>query len=272
MASTRKARTAALLHDLKSDAERAHDEDQSHQHSKEGIAAAKKSNALIIKLDHMNTISPLTSNQHMFFDVYRAGYYCIMLYGSAGTGKSMISVYKALEDVLSKDTPYEKLVIVRSAVQGRDQGFLPGSAEEKMEMYELPYMTICAELFNRKDAYTRLKEQGKIEFVSSSFLRGMTFNRSIVIADEIQNYSYQEAYTMITRIGNDSKIIMLGDYSQNDLNKTKFDVSGLGKFHNILKTMNEFTGIQFTTDDIVRSSIVKNFIVASERYEIDNES
>lgn len=269
MASTRRAKQAALLQELATPEIR---DDQYHPHSKEGIAAAKKSNSLIIKLDHMNTIKPLTSNQHMFFDVYRSGYYCIMLYGSAGTGKSMISVYKALEDVLSKDTPYDKLVIVRSAVTGRDLGFLPGDADQKMEMYEMPYVAICAELFNRKDAYSRLKEQGKIEFVSSSFLRGMTFNKAIVIADEIQNYSYQESYTLLTRIGTESKVILLGDYSQNDLNKTKYDVSGLGKFHNILKTMPEFTGIQFTTDDIVRSSLVKNFIIASERWESDNEN
>lgn len=267
MAVSRKLKSAALLKEMNHDTET----EQYHPHSKEGIAAAKKSNALVIKLDHMNTIKPLTSNQHMFFDVYRSGYYCIMLYGSAGTGKSMISVYKALEDVLSKDTPYEKLVIVRSSVTGRDIGFLPGTAGEKMEQFEMPYIAICEELFNRKDAYARLKEQGKIEFISSSFLRGMTFNRSIVIADEIQNYSYEEAYSLITRTGQDSKIIMLGDYSQNDLVKNKYDVSGLGKFHSILKTMPEFTGIQFTTDDICRSSIVKNFIIASERWEAANE-
>jgi phosphate starvation-inducible protein PhoH len=116
-----------------------------------------------------------------------------------------------------------------------------------------------------------LKEQGKIEFVSSSFLRGMTFNNAIVIADEIQNYAYSEAYTLITRIGRDSKVILIGDYSQNDLIKTKYDVSGLGKFHAILKTMPEFNGIQFSTDDIVRSSLVKNFIIASEKYEANQE-
>ena len=267
MASIRKQKHVALLNEL---TDPRSIEDHPHPHSKEGVAAGKKSNALIVKLDHMNTLRALTPNQQSFFDAYKVGHYCMMLYGSAGSGKSMISIYKALEDILSKETPYEKLVIVRSAVTGRDQGFLPGSAEEKMAMYEMPYMTICAELFNRKDAYSRLKEQGKIEFISSSFLRGATFNQAVVVADEIQNYSFQEAYTLMTRIGQDSKIIMLGDYRQNDLNKSRYDVSGLGQFLEILKTMHEFIGIEFTTDDIVRSSLVKNFIIAAERYEADH--
>jgi phosphate starvation-inducible protein PhoH len=266
MASTRKQKHVALLAELSTPVE-----DQPHPHSKEGVAAAKKSNALTVKLDHMNTLKALTANQQSFFDAYKVGHYCMMLYGSAGSGKSMISVYKALEDVLSKDTPYEKLVIVRSAVQGRDQGFMPGSPDEKMAMYEMPYMSICAELFNRKDAYARLKEQGKIEFLSSSFLRGATFNQAVVIADEIQNYNFQEAYTLITRTGQDSKVIMLGDYRQDDLNKSRYDTSGLAKFHAILKTMHEFVGIEFTTDDIVRSSLVKNFIIAAEQYDTMNQ-
>jgi phosphate starvation-inducible protein PhoH len=271
MASTRKLKSAALLQEMHHVSNGTHEEEY-HPHSKEGIAAAKKTNALTIKLDHMITIKALTPNQQSFFDAYNAGYYCMMLYGSAGTGKSFISIYKALEDVLSKDTPYDKLVIVRSAVSSRDIGFLPGDADEKMEMYELPYVQICNDLFNRKDAYQRLKEQGKIEFISSSFLRGLTFNRAIVVADEIQNTTYGEQFTLMTRVGQDSKLMMLGDYRQNDLVKSKYDISGLGKFHNILRHMKEFTDIQFTTDDICRSSMVKNFIISAEKWEMENES
>jgi phosphate starvation-inducible PhoH-like protein len=220
-----------------------------------------KSNALKLKLDHMKTFKPLTDNQKKFFDAYNIGDYFIALLGAAGTGKSFCAVYKALEEVMHFGNPFKKIIIVRSAVQSRDLGFTPGSVEDKMSLYEQPYIQIASQLFDRKDAYQRLKEQDYVEFISTSFVRGCSFDNSIVIVDEVQNLSFEECDTIITRVGHESKIIFCGDYRQTDL-KRNHDKSGLKKFHEIAKRMNSFTEIEFTTDDIVRSSLVKEYIVA----------
>lgn len=220
-----------------------------------------------LRIDALNEIEPLTNNQKTFFESYDRGDYFIMLTGSAGTGKSFIAVTKALQEVLDKSSPFHKLVIVRSAVQSRDMGFTPGSVEEKMSLYEQPYIQICNTLFHRHDAYEILKEQRKIEFISTSFIRGMTFDDSIIVVDECQNMQWEELSTIMTRVGYQSKIIFCGDYKQTDLNRKSNDRSGLVKFHSVLKTMNSSTNIEFTTDDIVRSSLVKEFLIAVEDYE-----
>jgi phosphate starvation-inducible PhoH-like protein len=220
-----------------------------------------KSNALKLKLDHMKTFKPLTENQKKFFDAYKIGDYFIALLGAAGTGKSFCAIYKALEEVMDNGNPFKKIIIVRSAVQSRDLGFTPGSVEEKMSLYEQPYIQITSQLFDRKDAYQRLKEQDYVEFISTSFVRGCSFDNSIVIVDEVQNLSFEECDTIITRVGHESKIIFCGDYRQTDLKKNH-DKSGLKKFHEIAKRMKSFTEIEFTTEDIVRSSLVKEYIVA----------
>jgi len=222
------------------------------------------------KLDNLRNIQPLTENQKLFFESYARGDYFIMLTGSAGTGKSFIAVCKALENILDRESIYNKIIIVRSAVQSRDMGFTPGSAEEKMSMYEQPYMQICHSLFGRRDAYDLLKEQGKIEFVSTSFIRGMTFDDSIIIVDECQNMNWEELSTIMTRVGYRSKIIFCGDYKQSDLHRKQNDRSGLHKFHSIAKRMFASTNIEFTTDDIVRSSLVKDFLIAVEEYEAEH--
>ena len=228
-----------------------------------------KSNALKIKLDHLNTFEPLTDKQKEFFDNYKRGDYFNILLGSAGTGKSFIALYKALEEVLARDNPFKKVVIVRSNVTSRDVGHLPGSLDEKMEQYEQPYIQICNDLFNRKDAYQRLKEQDYIEFVSTSFIRGTTFNNAVILVDEIQNMGWQELYTVTTRCGYNSKLIFCGDYKQNDLNKKTTDVSGLVKFHEVARMMGCTSFVEFSTADIVRSDLTKDFIIAAEKYEDD---
>ena len=222
-------------------------------------------NSLKLKLDNLKTFEPLTENQKLFFDAYNKGSYAFMLYGSAGTGKSFIAIYKALEEVMDKSNPFKKLVIVRSSVSTRDQGFLPGTAEEKNAIYEEPYKQICHDLFGRPDAYDRLKEQKYIEFISTSYLRGTTFNDSIIFFDEFQNANWGECKTILTRTGYRSKIILSGDFSQNDLTKSKNDQSAFKELHAVCTEMDEFDMIQFTTDDIVRSSFTKNFIVACEK-------
>ena len=225
------------------------------------------SNALKIKLDNLKTFEALTTNQQKFFDAYKRGDYFITLHGVAGTGKTFCAVYKALEEVLDKTNPFKKIIVVRSAVQGREVGHLPGDISEKMEIYQQPYRQICETLFGRKDSWDRLEEQGYIEFISTSFIRGMSFDDAIIIVDEMQNLTFEEIDTVMTRVGYRSKIIWCGDYRQTDLNKKKNDVSGILKFFDIANHMDAFTKIEFTVDDIVRSSLVREYIIAKLKYE-----
>jgi predicted ribonuclease YlaK len=156
-------------------------------------------------------------------------------------------------------------------VQSREIGHLPGDVNEKMEIYQQPYRQICETLFDRKDAWDRLEEQHHIQFISTSFIRGMSFDNAIIIVDEMQNLTYEEIDTVMTRVGHMSKIIWCGDYRQTDLNKKKNDMSGILKFFDIAMHMNAFTRIEFTVDDIVRSSLVKDYILAKMRYEDAND-
>jgi predicted ribonuclease YlaK len=225
------------------------------------------SNALKIKLDHLKTFEPLTDNQRLFFDAYKRGDYFIALHGVAGTGKTFCAMYKALEEVLDKNNPFKKVIVVRSAVQSREIGHLPGDVSEKMEIYQQPYRQICETLFGRKDAWDRLEEQNFVEFISTSFIRGMSFDDAIIIVDEMQNMTFEEIDTVMTRVGYRSKIIWCGDYRQTDLNKKRNDVTGILKFFDVAHHMKAFTKFEFDVDDIVRSSLVKDYIIAKLKYE-----
>ena len=226
----------------------------------------KPGNHLILRIDDLKTFNPLTNNQKKFFDAYKTGDYFIALHGVAGTGKTFCALYKAIEEVLDKSNPFNKIIVVRSAVQGREIGHLPGDVNEKMEIYEQPYRQICETLFGRKDAWARLEEQHHIEFISTSFIRGMSFDDAIIIVDEMQNMNFEEIDTVMTRVGYRSKIIWCGDYRQTDLRKSN-DKSGLLKFFDIAHHMASFTRIEFTPDDIVRSSLVKDYILAKLKFE-----
>ena len=240
--------------------------------SEEALDFSKPTNRLKLRLDDMKTFQPLTENQNKFFQAYKQGDYFIALHGVAGTGKTFSALYKAIEEVLDKSNTFEKIIVVRSAVQSREIGHLPGSIDEKMDIYQQPYRQICETLFGRKDAWDRLEEQGHIEFISTSFIRGMSFDNAIIIVDEMQNMTFEEIDTVMTRVGNQSKIIWCGDYRQTDLNKKKNDVSGLLKFFDIAYHMGAFTRIEFTPDDIVRSSLVKDYILAKLKFEDISEN
>ena len=235
-----------------------------NQPSNDKVVQGAQSNRLKMRIEDLKTFKPLTENQSLFFDSYRVGEYFMMLSGSAGTGKSFIALYKALEEVMDKGNSFNQVLIVRSAVQTRDVGFLKGSLEEKTSLYEEPYVQICATLFGKKDAYQRLKEQGYIEFTTTTAMRGMSFDNSVVILDECQNCTFQELDTVVTRIGHQSKILFVGDTGQNDLLKKSSEVTGMPDFIRIANSMDEFCRIHFTSADIVRSSLVKQYIIAKE--------
>ena len=226
----------------------------------------RQSASLRIRLDDMITVSPKTDKQREFFDAYNCGTYFMALHGVAGSGKTYIAIYKALEEVMDKSNPYQKLVIIRSSVQGRDMGHLPGDAGDKMEMFIQPYRQIATDLFKRKDAWDRLVEQGYVEFISTSFIRGTTFTNAIIVVDEAQNCNFHELDTIITRVGHTSKFFICGDYRQADLRK-KDDKSGLLPFLDIINRIRSFSHIEFGIDDIVRSSLVKDYIIAKTKWE-----
>lgn len=223
------------------------------------------SNSLKIKLDHLKTFDALTENQQKFFDAYKRGDYFIGLFGSPGVGKTFLAMYRSLEEVLDRSNPFKQIVVVRSAVQVRDQGFVPGSLDEKMEIYETPYKEISETLFGRSDAWDRLKEQSYARFISTTAIRGISIDDAIILVDESQSMTFHELSSVISRVGHRSKIIFIGDLKQNDLIKSKNDVSGLKEFLNVARHMDEFSEITFTPDDIVRSSLVKSFIVACDK-------
>ena len=190
----------------------------------------------------------------------------LFVYGSAGTGKTFIALYLALRDVLSDDSLYDKVYIVRSLVATREIGFLPGDHEDKSSLYQIPYKNMVKHMFEMPDdpsfemLYANLKAQETISFWSTSFLRGTTLDNAIVIVDECQNLNFHELDSLITRIGQDSKVIFAGDVAQTDLQKTA-EKDGILDFQRILQEMEEFSLIEFGLDDIVRSGLVKSYII-----------
>jgi predicted ribonuclease YlaK len=215
----------------------------------------------------MKSIRPMTRNQEQVFSLWNDDYNMVLA-GSAGTGKTLCSIYLALQEVLDlENTKYDKLIIIRSAVASRDVGFLPGTEDEKMEVYETPYMQIFDFLFKKKNQYKFMKEAGLVEFHSTSYLRGQTFDNSIIVLDEAASLNYHEISTVLTRVGTNTKVITIGDTKQNDLIYKKSDVSGFAKFLKVASMIPSMRQVTFTIDDVVRSGFVKEFLVADEMYD-----
>jgi len=227
-----------------------------------------------INLDLIKKIEPLTPNQEVFFDQYDENKN-LVAYGCAGTGKTFITLYRALLDVLDPKTPYDKIYIVRSLVATREIGFLPGDHEDKSFLYQIPYKHMVKYMFQMADdaafemLYSNLKAQGTIDFWSTSFIRGTTFDNSILIVDEFQNLNFHELDSIITRVGENSKIMFCGDASQSDLTKAN-ERTGIVDFLTILRNMSSFGIIEFNADDICRSGLVKEYIIAKLELGMEN--
>ena len=215
---------------------------------------------------NLKTIEPLTQNQKLSFEAYHNGKN-LMLHGIAGTGKSFVSLYLGLNQILSESSPYKKLVIVRSVVPTRDMGFLPGNSKEKAKVYEAPYYAICTELFGRSDSYEYLKSKNLVEFISTSFIRGITLNDCIIVVDEIANMTLHELDSVITRVGKNCRIIFCGDFRQSDFTR-EHEKNGLVDFMSIIKRLKSFTFIDFNEHDIVRSAMVKDYIIQKDKLRI----
>ena len=231
-----------------------------------GLTAKQMKRKKPINSDFLREIEPLTENQKVLFDSYDAGKN-VVAYGAAGTGKTFITLYNALCDVLDPTTPYEKIYLVRSLVATREIGFLPGDHEDKSSLYQIPYKNMVKYMFELPTEadfemlYGNLKTQGTISFWSTSFIRGTTLDNAIVIVDEFQNLNYHELDSIITRIGENSKIMFCGDATQSDLTKSA-EKNGIADFMKILRIMPSVDIIEFSVEDIVRSGLVKEYLLA----------
>ena len=224
-----------------------------------------KKKTLGIGSTDLNDIKPITENQKEVFSSYEKGQN-LFLYGVAGTGKTFVALYNALKDVLDPKSPRERVYIVRSLLPTRDIGFLPGDEEDKSYLYQVPYQNMVRFMFKQPDErsfdqlYNNLRNQGTIDFLSTSFLRGVTIDNGVIIVDECQNLNFHELDTIITRVGQDTKIIFAGDIQQTDLTKTN-DRNGILDFVNIMQAMKEVDCIEFDLNDIVRSGMLKSYLI-----------
>lgn len=228
-----------------------------------------------INHNSITTIKPITDNQKVVFESWKKGMNQF-LFGSAGTGKTFVSLYLALQSVFDLKTKFDKVVLVRSLIPTREIGFLPGDEEDKAALYQVPYQNMVQFMFEMSNEqqfntlYDRLKGQGSLYFLSTSFLRGLTFDNSIIIVDECQNLNFHELDTIITRVGQDSKILFCGDFDQTDLLKQN-EKNGLHDFLRILEEMEEFNVTEFTLGDIVRSGFVRSYLINKTKLGIGME-
>ena len=218
-----------------------------------------------IRVDQMVKVNPITDNQKKAWESYKKGKNLLM-YGAAGTGKTFVSLYLALQEVLDNRTPYDTVYMVRSAVPTREIGFLPGDEEDKTALFQVPYQNMVKFMFEQPNEvafsqlYDKLKNQGSLYFLTTSFLRGITLDNAIIIVDECQNLNFHELDSITTRVGQNSKIIFCGDFFQTDLSKS-YEKEGMMKFKEILSAMDAFDIVEFGISDIVRSGFVKEYLI-----------
>lgn len=210
----------------------------------------------------LKQVHPLTPTQHEMFEDFFQGFH-IVAHGSAGTGKTFLACYLALSELLSTSNDYDRIVIVRSAVPTRDVGFMPGTLDEKVALYELPYKDIFEELLGKHSSYQDMKDAGKVSFCTTSYVRGLTWDNCIVIVDETQSATFHEINSVITRIGKNTRLIVAGDIPQSDLRKGN-ERSGMQEFIKVASKMGQFSVISFTHHDIVRSEFVKSWITTCD--------
>ena len=231
-----------------------------------GLTSKQMKRKKPINADMLRDVEALTDNQKALFDSY-AKNKNLVAYGAAGTGKTFITLFNALGDVLDPTTPYDKIYIVRSLVATREIGFLPGDHDDKSLLYQIPYKHMVKYMFEmRTDAdfemlYGNLKAQGTIDFWSTSFIRGTTFDNAIIIVDEFQNLNFHELDSIITRVGENTKIMFCGDASQTDLVKQN-ERTGISDFMQILRVMPSVDIIEFGVQDIVRSGLCKEYLLS----------
>ena len=224
-----------------------------------------KKQKLEIGSSNLISIKPITDNQKLVFETWKQKKNQF-LFGCAGTGKTFVSLYLALQDVMNLQTKYDKVVLVRSLIPTREIGFLPGDEEDKAALYQVAYANMVQFMFQQPNEqafsmlYEKLKQQGSLYFLSTSFLRGLTFDNSIIIVDECQNLNFHELDTIITRVGQNSRIIFCGDVDQSDLVRTQ-EKNGILDFTRVLEQMDEFTLVEYNLGDIVRSGFVRNYLI-----------
>jgi len=233
-----------------------------------GLTAKQAKRKKPLSSEYLVDIEPLTDNQKLLFKYFDEGKN-IFAHGVPGSGKTFCLLYKALKEVLDERTPYEKIYIVRSLVQTREIGFLPGSESDKKSLFEIPYKNMVKYMFQMPSdvdfemLYGNLKEQNTISFWCTSFIRGVTLDNCIIIVDEAQNCSAHESFSIISRCGEDTKIMFAGDIEQSDLVKMS-EKTGIIDFMRVIDVMPSFEKIEFNIDDIVRSSLVREFVIAKK--------
>lgn len=215
-------------------------------------------NKELLKVRH---IEPMTWAQTDMIEGYARGANVIAV-GSAGTGKSFIASYLALNSLFNKEA--EKIIVVRSAVATRDMGFLPGTLQEKSEVFSIPYRQIFNDLCENGTAWDILTKKSMVDFITTSYVRGITLDHSIVIIDEFQSMTAHELYSVLTRMGKGTRLIVCGDTKQTDLDGRK-EKSCYDWFMNVSSKMSDwFHTTTFVQQDIVRSPFVKALIMATE--------
>ena len=226
----------------------------------------KISNSLKVSADELEQHEPITDTQEKAFK-YWGENYNLVLSGSAGTGKTFVAIYLALTELFKNPDIYRELIIIRSIVPTREIGFLPGNEDEKKQAYTTPYQSLFFDLFGYEQAWNKLITQRRVKFESTSFIRGSTFDNAIIIVDEMQNCNFHELDSIVTRVGEDCRIIFSGDFYQTDF-KNEEEKNGLIKFLAIVEQMRFFRLVEFGWEDIVRSDLVRDYIMTKEMLKV----